>query len=71
MKLLVELPTWLGDCIMTTPAIENLANFYNDAQITLIGSSVSIEAMRFHPKVVETVKKSLKISRNYRGKWID
>ena len=55
MKLLIELPTWLGDCIMATPAIENIANFYNDAQITFIGSFVSIEAMKFHPKVVKTV----------------
>jgi len=24
MKLLIELPTWLGDAVMTTPALENL-----------------------------------------------
>ena len=55
MKILIELPTWLGDTIMTTPAIENLANFHNDAQITLIGSSVSIEALKNCLKVVKTV----------------
>lgn len=55
MKILIELPTWLGDCVMTTPAIENIINFYNDVQITVIGSFVSIEAMKFHPKVVKTV----------------
>ena len=27
MKILIELPTWLGDTVMTTPAIENLVNF--------------------------------------------
>jgi heptosyltransferase-2 len=54
-KILIELPTWLGDCVMATPAIENLENFYNDAQITFIGSFVSIEAMKNHPKVVKTV----------------
>ena len=52
MKVLIELPTWLGDCIMSTPAIENIINFYNDAQITFIGSFVSIEALKNHPKVV-------------------
>ena len=46
MKVLIELPTWLGDCVMATPAIENIVNFYNDAQITFIGSSVSIQAMK-------------------------
>ena len=55
MKVLIELPTWLGDCVMATPAIENIANFYNDMHITLIGSFVSIEAMKNHPKVVKAL----------------
>ncbi|MDC1165359.1 lipopolysaccharide heptosyltransferase II [Candidatus Thioglobus sp.] len=55
MKILVELPTWLGDCVMTTPAIENIVNFNNDVEITFIGSFVSIEAMKNHPKVVKTM----------------
>ncbi|MBC8147016.1 MAG: glycosyltransferase family 9 protein, partial [Bacteroidetes bacterium] len=55
MKVLIELPTWLGDCVMATPAIENIVNFYNDTEITFIGSFVSIEAMKNHPKVVKTV----------------
>jgi heptosyltransferase-2 len=54
-KILIELPTWLGDCVMATPAIENIANFYNDLQITFIGSSISIEAIKFHPKSEKTV----------------
>ena len=61
MQVLIELPTWLGDCVMATPAIENIVNFDNDAQITLIGSFVSIEALKNHPKVVkiEVLTKSL------------
>ncbi len=55
MKVLIELPTWLGDCVMATPAIENIVNSYNDVEITFIGSFVSIEAMKCHPKVVKTV----------------
>ena len=55
MRILIELPTWLGDCVMATPAIENIVNFYNDVEITFIGSFVSIEAMKNHPKVVKTV----------------
>jgi len=55
MRVLIELPTWLGDCVMATPAIENIVNFYNDVEITLVGSFVSIEAMKNHPKVVKTV----------------
>ena len=40
---------------MATPAIENIVNFNNDVKITFIGSFVSIEAMKNHPKVVKTV----------------
>ncbi len=66
MKLLIELPTWLGDCVMATPAIENIVNFYNDAEITFIGSFVSIEAMKNHPKVVKTVVLDKKYSVLYK-----
>ena len=55
MKLLIELPTWLGDCVMATPAIENIVNFYDDVEITFIGSFVSIEAIKNHEKAVKSV----------------
>ena len=55
MKILIELPTWLGDAVMTTPAIENLANFQNEVEITLIGSFASIEVLKNHQKVIKTV----------------
>jgi heptosyltransferase-2 len=55
VKILIELPTWLGDAVMATSAIENIINFYNDVEITFIGSFVSIEALKNHPKVVKTL----------------
>ena len=55
MRILIELPTLLVDAVMVTPAIENLVNFYNEVEITLIGSLVSIEALKNHPKVVKTI----------------
>jgi len=61
MKILVELPTWLGDTVMATPAIENLLNFFNDSEIILIGSIVAIEALKNHPKVT----KSYVLDKNY------
>jgi heptosyltransferase II len=54
MRIFIELPSWLGDTIMASPAIENLANFFKDSEITLIGSFVAIEALKNHPKVIET-----------------
>ena len=38
MKILIELPTWLGDAVMTTPAIENIVKHFSGVEITLIGS---------------------------------
>jgi heptosyltransferase-2 len=54
MNILIELPTWLGDAVMTTPAIENIILTYPDANITLFGSYVSTQAIKKHPKVVST-----------------
>ena len=53
MKILIELPTWLGDAVMTTPAIENLSSYYDQPEITLIGSFASVEMLKNHPKVVK------------------
>ena len=54
MRILIELPTWLGDAVMTTPAIENLVNYYDESEIILIGSFISIEALKNHPRISNT-----------------
>jgi heptosyltransferase II len=54
MKILIELPTWLGDTVMSTPAIENIFNFFDDSCVTLIGSFVAIETLKNHPRVDKT-----------------
>ena len=54
MKILIELPTWLGDTVMTTPAIENIIEYYGKVEITLIGSLISIESLKNHPNVINT-----------------
>ena len=60
MKILIELPTWLGDTVMATPAMDNIISHYNKPEITIIGSLVSIEVIKNHPKVVkvEVLKKN-------------
>jgi len=60
-KLLIELPTWLGDCVMATPAIENIVSYYKDVQITFVGSKISIQAMKHHPKIkdIEILEKNI------------
>ena len=60
MKILIELPTWLGDTVMVTPTMDNIISHYNKPEITIIGSFVSIEVIKNHPKVVkaEVLKKN-------------
>ena len=55
MKILIELPSWLGDAVMATPAIENLVGYYDNPEITLLGSDISVEALKNHPKVIKTL----------------
>ena len=55
MKIFIEVPTWLGDAVMITPALKNIVQMYPDAKITLFGSFVSTQALSVHPNVVETV----------------
>ena len=61
MHILIILPNWLGDAIMTTPAIELLAQDYPRAKFTFVGSYVSIEALKHHPlcfkAVIDNTKK--------------
>ena len=54
MRILIELPTWLGDAVMVTPAIENLVNYYKEPEVILIGSFISIEVLKHHPKISNT-----------------
>ena len=62
MRIFIELPTWLGDTIMTTPAIEAMVETYPDAKLIFFGSFVSVEALKMHPNVelctIDNSKKS-------------
>jgi len=51
MKIFIELPRWLGDAVMTTPAIENLVEIYPNADITIFGSYPATEALSAHPNI--------------------
>ena len=50
-KILIEVPTWLGDCIMATPAIENIVKLHPNVKITIFGSLVSTKVFEHHPNV--------------------
>jgi len=60
VRILIEPPAWIGDAVMATPAIENLIKFYDGAEISLVGSSGSLEIFRHHPSInkIEYFKKN-------------
>lgn len=62
MKILIILPNWLGDAVMATPAIELLSKHYPRAEFTFVGSFVTIEALKYHPRcknaIVDETKKA-------------
>ncbi len=64
MKILIILPNWLGDAIMATPAIELLATYYPHAKFTFVGSYVSIEAIKHHPKCQKAIVDETKKAKN-------
>lgn len=71
MKILIILPNWLGDAVMATPAIEALCDLYPDAELTMVGSYVSLEALKHHPQVKrsyvdETKKHGNRLLNTYR-----
>ena len=68
-KILIEVPTWLGDCVMTTPALENIIKAYPNVKITIFGAFVSTAIFEEHPNVESIIlDKSKKASS--RLKWI-
>ncbi|WP_151949800.1 glycosyltransferase family 9 protein [Aliarcobacter butzleri] len=63
-EIFIEIPSWLGDAIMATPAIENLIKTYPDAQITLLGSFVSTLAFQGYPNIKRVIVDDTKKSGN-------
>ena len=64
MKIFIEIPSWLGDAIMATPAIENLIKTYPEAQITLLGSFVSTKAFENYPNIEKIIVDDTKKEKN-------
>ena len=55
MKIFIEIPTWLGDAVMATPAIENIIDTYPNAQLIIFGSFVSTKLFKEHPSVEKII----------------
>ena len=62
MRIFIEIPTWLGDAVMATPAIENIVKTYPDVKLVIFGSFVSTKLFLNHPNlekiIIDTSKKN-------------
>ena len=62
MRILIELPTWLGDAVMASAAVENIALNFPWAEFTFLGSPASCALFEPHPNarrvIVDESKKS-------------
>ena len=63
-KIFIEIPSWLGDAIMATPAITNIIKSYPDAKITLLGSFVSTKAFINYENIEKIIIDDTKKSKN-------
>ncbi len=63
-KIFIEVPTWLGDAIMTTPAIESIIKEYPKCEIIMLGSYVSTQALEKIPNVKKVIIDNSKKSGN-------
>ncbi|HIP11883.1 MAG TPA: glycosyltransferase family 9 protein [Arcobacter sp.] len=50
-NIFIEIPTWLGDAVMATPAIENIVKKFPSCKLTIFGSFVSTRLFLNHPNV--------------------
>lgn len=64
MKIFIEIPSWLGDAIMATPAIENLIKTYPQAKIILFGSFVSTQAFEGYSNIEKVIVDNTKKEKN-------
>jgi heptosyltransferase-2 len=51
MQIFIELPTWLGDSVMTTPSVENIIKHYPRATLTIFGNKIATSIYKHHPNV--------------------
>ncbi len=64
MKLLIEPPTWLGDSVMASGAIDKLIEYLNPNEVILFGSFVSTELLKTNPKIDKVIINQKKILKN-------
>jgi len=61
MRIAIELPTWLGDCIMTTPAVMNIVKELNYPEVIFIGNEIALSVYLEFPNVYKNIQLEKKL----------
>src|SRR6266487_2151711 len=54
-KILVRGVNWIGDAVMTTPALQRLRERFRDAKISLLTDAKLADLWKHHPAIDETL----------------
>ena len=57
MKLLIELPTWLGDAVMTSGCVYKLIEYFRPQEVIIFGSFVSTSLFSEYRVIVDKKEK--------------
>ena len=55
MKILIEPPTWLGDAVMASGAIDKLLKVLKADEYILFGSFIATEVLKTNPKINKVI----------------
>jgi heptosyltransferase II len=55
VKILIEIPAWIGDAVMATPTIENIIKHYAGSEISIIGSTKAVDLFKYHPNIIRVI----------------
>lgn len=69
MKILVRLPNWLGDMVMSVGAINQLSYFFPGAEVSVIAKKGIHELLEFFPKINHRFIYSKEEYRGLKGIW--
>jgi ADP-heptose:LPS heptosyltransferase len=69
MKILVRLPNWLGDMVMSVGAVHQLLYFFPDAEVSVIAKKGIHEVLAFFPKIKYRFIYSKEEYKGIKGVW--
>lgn len=69
-KILILVPNWVGDAILSIPAMAAIKKRFNDASITILARSLMSELFKYEPYINEIVVNDFQgMHKGITGKW--